>query len=323
MACVFNCISRFAVPCFVMLSGAFILDDERTADYKRFYQKRWKRLGLPTIIFSILYVLYQVLLMLMGRTLNREGILNLIKSILCGQPFYHMWYVYMMFVIYLLAPVVIRFKNSIPYSTFRKVAYIFLAVSTFSGWSSISFFSWSWGSGYLLGYFCVGYVLRKDLSKTASVASHNMHNVKGSGLILVGILIELGTAYLQYRFWVTAGTAEGELKYAIVSPICPQIVLASLLIFAGFSMLRIRHNRVVAWLSGLTFIIYLFHAGVWNFIYLLVVTLAKDGDFVWKLNSLYWIPVFTVLVFGVSIVLSRIYLWVEKRVILAIFHFKY
>ena len=32
-------ITRFAVPCFFMLSGAFILADERNADYKYFYKK--------------------------------------------------------------------------------------------------------------------------------------------------------------------------------------------------------------------------------------------------------------------------------------------
>lgn len=34
-----NVLSRFAVPCFVMLSGAFILTNDKNADFSFFYKK--------------------------------------------------------------------------------------------------------------------------------------------------------------------------------------------------------------------------------------------------------------------------------------------
>ena len=52
-----NIITRFSVPCFVMLSGAFILSNERYADYKRFYAKSFYKIGIPLIIFSFLMLI--------------------------------------------------------------------------------------------------------------------------------------------------------------------------------------------------------------------------------------------------------------------------
>lgn len=39
-----NIITRFSVPCFVMLSGAFILNNEKNADYKHFYAKSFYKI---------------------------------------------------------------------------------------------------------------------------------------------------------------------------------------------------------------------------------------------------------------------------------------
>lgn len=58
--CLYNSLPRFAVPCFVMLSGAFILEDEKNIEYKRFYAKSFAKIGIPTIIFSAVYFFYAI-----------------------------------------------------------------------------------------------------------------------------------------------------------------------------------------------------------------------------------------------------------------------
>ena len=60
----FNVISRSAVPCFVMLSGAFILS--KNIDLQIFYRKSFFKLFLPTLIFSVLYVFYDALTQIIG-----------------------------------------------------------------------------------------------------------------------------------------------------------------------------------------------------------------------------------------------------------------
>ena len=51
-----NCITRFAVPCFVMIAGGFELS--KKVSYKEFYKKKLKSIVLPTLIFSIYRILY-------------------------------------------------------------------------------------------------------------------------------------------------------------------------------------------------------------------------------------------------------------------------
>lgn len=48
----FNTLSRFSVPCFVMLSGAFILGSPYNGDKKFFYRKALKSTMLTTVIFQ-------------------------------------------------------------------------------------------------------------------------------------------------------------------------------------------------------------------------------------------------------------------------------
>lgn len=185
-ACVYNTISRFAVPCFVMLSGAFILDDEKTVNYKEFYSKKLMKIGVPTLVFSLLYILYRIPMCFMGEENYLIKLVRLITDIMRGSPFNHMWYLYMLIGVYLLAPIVIQFKNSISYDSFRKVAYIFLIVAGLSNWTGITRMNWDLGQSFeYLGYFMVGYVIRKDFCK---------NNVRGIMLILLGAVIEI--AYL-------------------------------------------------------------------------------------------------------------------------------
>lgn len=64
--CVYNVIPRFAVPCFVMLSGAFILADDRNANYYAFWNKKIRKIGIPNLIFSCGYTLWNMLTVLHG-----------------------------------------------------------------------------------------------------------------------------------------------------------------------------------------------------------------------------------------------------------------
>ncbi|MCM1087062.1 MAG: acyltransferase family protein [Muribaculaceae bacterium] len=157
--CIYDSISRFAVPCFVMLSGAFILDNEENIEYKEFYSKNFSKIGIPTIVFSILYILYQIPICL---CVENKGIGTLMISVIQGRPMYHMWYLYMLIGLYALAPIVIRFKNSIPEENFYKITFVFLILASISMWTSNDILAWDVGSSFeYLGYFMVGYSIRK------------------------------------------------------------------------------------------------------------------------------------------------------------------
>lgn len=298
--CIYNSISRFAVPCFVMLSGAFILDNEKNIEYKNFYVKSLSKIGVPTIVFSILYVLCQIPLYFIGE--DRE-IGTLVKSIVVGKPMYHMWYMYMLIGLYILAPITMRFKKSIPERSFHKVTFVFLVFASISMWTSTSELSWDVGCSFeYLGYFMVGYSIRK--------INRGKNNRKALLAVLAGILLELCAAELEYQQMV-AGILESELKYSIVGPSSPLIVLASVLIFYGFTVLDVKKDLTK--LSSLTFWIYLIHVGIWEVISKMI-RLTKGENAFTKMDGLIWIPVVVAAVFAISCVLSKLYIWLWRKI---------
>ena len=48
-----NCITRFAVPCFVMISGYFAISNNKKDDCIAFYKKKIKNIIIPMIIFHL------------------------------------------------------------------------------------------------------------------------------------------------------------------------------------------------------------------------------------------------------------------------------
>ena len=123
----YNVLPRFTVPCFVMLSGAFLLSDDRNSDYRFFYKKSIKNIGIPTIVFTCLYFLYSELLACYQILTMGGDIYTIIEpfiSVIKGMPLYHMWYLYTLIGIYFLVPVILNIKKNIGENTFFKLSVI-------------------------------------------------------------------------------------------------------------------------------------------------------------------------------------------------------
>ena len=111
-----NHVVRFAVPSFFMLSGAFILADERNVDYRYFYRKAAKNVGVTGIIFCLLYEIYRAIKMMLnifvmhkrGTDALFPGLFSLFKDFLSGHPYSHLWYLYTLIGLYIAAPFIIR-----------------------------------------------------------------------------------------------------------------------------------------------------------------------------------------------------------------------
>lgn len=149
----FNLLSKFAVPCFVMLSGAFLLADSRNRQFRYFYRKKFKNIGVPAIVFSLLYLLYSEAERIANIALGRGGIEELLPPVLAllrGNPLYHMWYLYAIAGVYLLVPVVIRLKDEIGERRFATVSWLFLLFAVPSGWTSTFILSWGAGKKHML-----------------------------------------------------------------------------------------------------------------------------------------------------------------------------
>ncbi|MDO3645155.1 acyltransferase [Mucilaginibacter sp. L3T2-6] len=118
----FNAIVRFAVPVFVMVTGALLL--HREYQIGSFLKKRLIRVVIPFIFWSLVYVGYswynEDITFTDDAWRNIVMVLRLLKT---GSA-YHLWYVYMLIGLYFFIPVIGKFVRN---ASEREILY-FLAV---------------------------------------------------------------------------------------------------------------------------------------------------------------------------------------------------
>lgn len=159
-------LSRFSVPIFFMISGALLLSSNKIESIRDFLKKRLLKIFVPFFFWSVIYILWQAHL-----SHNYKGInvVYILKSIIAKPAYFHLWFVYAIIPLYLVAPVLKRWVNNLKDNEFK---YLFLlwGISTLYSYINYFFkinigFGISYISGYI-GYFILGYYLYKtDISK--------------------------------------------------------------------------------------------------------------------------------------------------------------
>jgi len=107
-------IVRYSVPIFIMISGALLLN-KKDLILRIFIKKRFSRILIPTIFWSIIYLLIYK---------SFEFNLTTIKIILSTPVYYHLWFMYMLISLYIAYPLMWGF---IKQSNRYIIAYILLA----------------------------------------------------------------------------------------------------------------------------------------------------------------------------------------------------
>ncbi|MGL5550548.1 MAG: acyltransferase [Culicoidibacterales bacterium] len=273
-----NSITRTAVPVFVMISGSFLLDSQRTS-WKMNSAKTWKTIIIPTIIWTLVALLFLVLFENHSLTM----IIGAMKSIVLGYaPYYHLWYMYMIIPLYLSVPLLIRVKRRLSFKQFVSLAICFLI----GGWIlnvNDSYFrmlfggiEWLRGIQYL-GYFMLGNVLitwfkQMTWSKKAVVLNSTVIFLVATVAILL-----LGTN----------------------QPLAMPVIIASISLFTIVANLGYQFERLKLMKTAkYTFMIYLVHAFVWGLITWFE-TIVVGNEFLF--NPLWYIPVMTIIVLTMSL----------------------
>lgn len=282
----FNMVSRFSVPIFVMLSGAFLLHKESNGDAKAFYKKSCKKLLVPTLIVMAVFLLIdEISAMQVG-----EGYMSSIRSILEGS-FYNLWFMYMLFGLYLLTPFIVKLKNVISARTFQRMTYVLLV------WAVISQATTTYQTPYSLGvigaylsYFMMGNVI---FEKTKDGCK------RPAWLYFLGAAVVFAVTFV-IRY-------EGYDRYlfdAYTNFFSLMIMIASILIFYGFSGIHIK--RDFSKLASLMFYVYLFHTIIYMHVF--------DITNVLFLNEIFAIGEVTLLTFIIGTILGYVYDKVYNKV---------
>ena len=256
VANILNASSRFAVPLFVMISGAVILGKEMSV--KQFYTKRASRLLPPFVLWSLIYIGFDFFKGVDMTTM----IWNLkIGYFSKGKTGGHLWYLSMFICLMLFAPFINQYINGIkPNSSdlfiLLSVSFIFFTLNTIASLTQVIKdinITWYKQFPWYISYFILGYYLDKTSYKI---------NLKS--FFFITILI------------ITIGSITNFLSTIHLHKISDSLFLnnTGMLVFIMSSTIFIyaknnttHTSKAILTLSDLSFEIYLIHP---IFIYILV-----------------------------------------------------
>lgn len=98
---VLNCL-MWAVPCFVMVTGALLLDANRVLTYRKLFQKYIARIVAAAVFWGVIFVICEMTIEQQGSGLGY--FLTGVGEIFTGKSWSHMWYLYCLIGLYLLLP---------------------------------------------------------------------------------------------------------------------------------------------------------------------------------------------------------------------------
>ena len=260
---IFNSIGRTAVPLFIMLTGYFLLPvKEKTST---FFKKRFTRILIPFVIWSIIYAFYMYL---NGSANIKETVLNILKiPVNFGTEVGHLWYIYMLIGLYLFAPVISPWIQKVS----KKGIEFFLClwgVSLFLPYIHL-FIPELWGECYwnttpMLYYFSgfLGYAVLGFYAKTYLNIQKKSDVPLGLLFIIVGYFI---TYYgFLYRLNSTEFVRDLELTWSYDTI---NVALMSLGLFLLIKNIRIKSPaliKIITDISLKSYGIYLIHIIILN-----------------------------------------------------------
>lgn len=244
---------RWCVPLFVMVSGMLLLGS-RTAESPpgEFYRRRAGRVAVPLIGWTVFYVAFAM------HTESHSSLADHLELVWLGQPYYHLYFVYIIAGLYVVCPLLARAIASL---TERQLAITTIgALVLGSLWSGAE--PWlpaSGGNAFsefapFVGYFLAGYWLgRLKLDR-------RVVPVAIAVFLAVAILSTIGT----YLLVLARGVEDGHYLYSYLSP---PVILMSICVFLVFRELTerrearapIRHISGLHYVGEATFGVFLIH----------------------------------------------------------------
>jgi len=94
--------ARWAVPIFIMMSGALFLNPEKKFSLKKHLTKNVSRLVIAYFFWSIIYAVAAATLNIDG---GGQGWWRYFLSLVCGVHYYHLWYLLVLILLYLMVPI--------------------------------------------------------------------------------------------------------------------------------------------------------------------------------------------------------------------------
>ncbi|WP_296847233.1 acyltransferase [uncultured Methanobrevibacter sp.] len=288
----YDSLVRWAVPVFVMVSGALFLDPQKKIKIKILYNKNIIRIILIFVFWSIIYSTYT--------GLGEKGIIGLFERMIQG-PF-HFWFLKMLIGLYIAVPIlrtIVSNKNLEEYFICLSIATAFLIPMLFPLIGYISDVARDFSEKYFnelgikiasghVGYFVLGhYLANNPLKKRVKI-----------NICILGVLSVISVCILTHLASNRAG-APHLLLYGNINLFTLFEAMALFIIIKDIPI-AFKYHTVVIGISKLSLGIYIIHPLVMNILFDLC---NIDSAY---LNPIYFIPIFAISVFIISLSVSCI-----------------
>lgn len=278
---------RWAAPVFFILSGYLLLNPQKNDEsVQEFYSKRIRKIGIAIVFWSILFLVFQILKIIFN---NKNVSLDehILLPLYYGKPYYHLWFLYTIAVLYLLTPLIRKFLTRFRIgSVFYAVIFLFFLASLENYFNTEKQFFLIESLSYL-SYFLSGYLFRYIQEK-------KLYLIISLATLLISVIMTFsGTYFLVLAYG--AATHESLFFYSYLNP---TVIFMSLSVFYIAIHLKWTSNKLNP-ISKHAFGIYLIHP-------LILETFRFVG---WKAEAyppLISIPLITLAICGFSLLLSVI-----------------
>lgn len=260
----YNGLTRFAVPTFIMISGLLYLDTSKKISLKKLYKKYILKLSVIYIFWTILYT---VLDLLVFNLLENQHSTLIFKDILkysIQNPKYHLWYIPTLISLLIVTPILkelVDSKNSKKISEYIILLFFIFKVLKLTilqfNFQHIEFVKaivnlvnpemvCNW-----IGFFILGHYLYK----------YNIKHAYLKYIYLLGIISIIVGIYLCYYFSITSGKMN--FSYYTNFSIFSTLFTISIFVFFKNKLSNIKLNSkniyIVSIISNCTLGIYLMH----------------------------------------------------------------
>lgn len=280
---------RWAVPVFVMISGALFLRPDCSQSIRRLYSKNIVRIVIVILVWGFVYALFYHF----PEDISVKSLWAFIKACLLGH--FHMWFLFMIIGLYIVTPVLrCVTRDAVATRYFLIVAFICNSLLPFiTGFGHFSILDSLYTRGMIsvpLGYsfyFVLGFWLNQhDFGKCRVGLS--------LAAIVLGYVMVFGLTC-----WASFDAGRGDTRFYDFFSL--PVLLESVGVFVlvrGANVRSIRGRKVVSVMSGASLGVYLVH--------MLVMDALRNwfGLSTVAFNSVLAIPVTAISVIGISFVLA-------------------
>ena len=291
---------RFAVPLFLMLSGATLLGKDY--ELSEFYKRRFSRVFIPFVFWIVVYWIYRwETLSTKMQPHDFQTISSWAENLFLKEGVSkHFWYIYMIVFIYLFVPFLGRLIQKLSMSGISNIILLWLVLTFVFKSTSLNLYSWSgdYGSkflGYFLfsGYLVLGYYLYN--------LATNPVKLRPLAALIFAISIVI-SAVATFLFSMKAH----KLDLTMYGYLSVNTMIQTIALFLWIKDSTIKNkfiSLINSLISNYSYGIYLVH--------ILVISFLFDRGIYWRFtNPLLSLPLLTIMVaigsFGIIFVLRKI-----------------